>query len=81
MTNIYAPAQNGIIPVVPVNTTWIVPVALAVLSLAMSSWSSYTNQDRITSQRITVVETNRRNDNARLDRIENKVDELLRRVH
>lgn len=55
-------------------------VLLALLSLLVSGWVGYGHQHEDTAVRISVLETQRKDDHDRLERIEIKVDELLRRV-
>lgn len=55
---------------------WFV-VALAIFSLAVSSFVGYSNNDKAISERVSVVETQQRNDGARLERIERKLDSVL----
>ena len=57
------------------------------LELALSAFTGYTHNDKDISNRVSVVETQQRNDglrqdstDKRLQRIEDKVDRLLERV-
>lgn len=64
----------------PVDWKTYVPVIIAIASLMISGFLGYTNTDKAVASRITAVETQQRNDTGRLDRIENKVDEVLREL-
>ena len=55
------------------NST-IVAVALALAGFAISAYAAYSHNDKETAQRITVVETQQRNDGKTIERVENKVD-------
>lgn len=53
---------------------------VALLSLALSAFVGYTRTDRETAARITAVEVQQKNDHDGIGRVENKVDELNRKV-
>ena len=58
----------------------ILPVVLALFSLAVSGWASYTNNDKELASRITAVETQQKNDSKGLDRIESKVEKIESKI-
>ena len=51
-------------------------VAIAVLSFLVSAYVGYSHNDKETASRISVVETQQKNDGATIQRIEGKVDTL-----
>lgn len=65
---------------IPNKRDWILPIVIALLSLAVSAYAGYSHNDKELAQRISVVETQQKNDGKGLERIENKVDRLLERV-
>lgn len=63
----------------------IVPILLALLSLVVSGYVGYSNNDKAVAVEIATLKTQRSGDKEQLDRIErtvnrleNKVDDLLR---
>ena len=54
----------------------IASVILAMLAFLVSAYAGYSSNDKETAQRITVVETQQKNDGAAINRIEGKVDTL-----
>lgn len=52
-------------------------IALAILSLAMSTYAAYSHNDKAIEHRLTVVETQQQVDAGRLERMENKIDRLV----
>ena len=62
---------------VPTKRDWIVPIAIATASLAASAFANYNSTDKETASRISIVETQQKNDGQRLERIEGKIDRLL----
>ena len=54
----------------------IASVILAMLAFLVSAYAGYSHNDKETAQRITVVETQQKNDGAAINRIEGKVDTL-----
>jgi propanediol dehydratase large subunit len=56
--------------------SYALPIALAGVSLVVSGWSSYTNNDKAFAQRLTAVETQQLNDGRSLQRIEQNLDEI-----
>jgi len=58
-----------------------VTIVIALLSLVMSGYNGYNNNDRANVQRITAVEAKQTNSDQRLDRIENKLDQILEEVY
>jgi hypothetical protein len=68
---------------IPSKQDWIGPVVaivVALVSLALSGYASYSHNDKDLTGRIIAVETQQKNDDSRLERIEQKVDRLLDRV-
>lgn len=65
---------------VPTKLDWLLPLALALLSLAVSGWSNYNRTDREMSNRVTAVETQQRNDGLQLERIERRVERVDEKV-
>lgn len=65
---------------VPTKRDWIVPVLLALMALAVSAYAGYSSTDKEMASRISVVETQQKNDGQRLERIEDKIDRLLEYV-
>ena len=65
---------------VPTKRDWIIPVGIAVMSMALSAYAAYSGNDKVLTSRVTAVETQQINDTRRLERIEDKVDRLLERV-
>lgn len=59
---------------------WVLPIALALLSLAVSGWANYNRTDKELTNRVTAVEVQQKNDGQRLERIENKLDRVLEAV-
>lgn len=57
----------------------LMPIILAVISMVLSGYITYNNNDKSIASRLSVVETNRENDVERLNRIEMKIDRLLSR--
>jgi hypothetical protein len=66
---------------ITVIATWILPLGIALISLAVSGWSSYSHNDKAVAQRISVVETQQTSDGKRLDRMEDKLDQILSEVY
>jgi peptidoglycan hydrolase CwlO-like protein len=60
----------------PTKRDWILPLAIAGLSITMSAFAAYNNNDKAITSRVVVIETQQKNDGARLERIENKIDKL-----
>lgn len=56
---------------------WLVPVLLALFSLAVSAYGAYARNDKEMAQRVTTVEVQQKNDGEAIDRIEKKVDRIL----
>ena len=54
----------------------IASVILAMLALLVSAYAGYSHNDKETTSRISVVETQQKNDGATIQRIEGKVDTL-----
>ncbi len=54
-----------------------VSVGLALLSAMCAGYSEYNHNDRDIIQRVSVLESHRSDDSSRLDRIENKLDQLI----
>jgi hypothetical protein len=61
---------------VPTKRDWLLPLVLAGLSFAVTAYASYSSNDKATATRITVVETQQKNDDRRLERIETKIDKM-----
>jgi hypothetical protein len=61
-------------------SSYFLPIAIALVSLAVSAYAGYSVNDKSIAQRITAVEVQQSNDKDRLVRIENKLDELARRL-
>jgi hypothetical protein len=59
-----------------VKTEWLLPLVIAGVSLAVSSWASYTSNDKELTSRVTAIETQQKNDLKSIDRIETKLDKL-----
>jgi hypothetical protein len=59
---------------VPTKRDWLIPVVLALLSLAASAFANYNDNDKNLTSRIAVVENQQKNDTQRLERIETKLD-------
>lgn len=55
----------------------IATIVIALLSLAVSAFVSYTHNDKEMASRIAVVETQQKNDHDGINRVEVKVDKLL----
>lgn len=55
----------------------IVAVVIALLSLIVSGYASYSHNDKEISNRVTAVEVQQRNDTDGIKRVEGKVDRLL----
>lgn len=55
----------------------IATIVIAVLSLALSAFASYTTNDKETNSRVVKIETRQEDDAHRLDRIENKLDRIF----
>ena len=53
------------------------PFVLAGLSLLGTLYMNFTHNDRENAQKISALESHRVDDNARLDRIETKLDSLV----
>lgn len=53
-------------------------IILALLSFVVTAYASYAHNDKELTSRIAVLETHRTDDKERLDRIETKIDSLLR---
>jgi hypothetical protein len=64
----------------PTRRDWLLPLAMAGLSLVVSGWVNYSSNDKITIGRVVAVETQQKNDGQRLERIENKLDKILERI-
>jgi len=63
------------------KSTWVLPIVLALVSLVVSAYTSYNSNDKAIAQRISVVETKQANDAERVNRIENKLDQILQEVY
>lgn len=57
---------------------WLLPLIIALTSLAITAFASYSSNDKALSQRITAVETKQGETQPRLIRIEDKVDDLVK---
>lgn len=62
------------------NYQWLLPLILALVSLAVSAFASYSTTDKETAQRLTKLETKDQSAEDRLKRIELKVDRLEDKV-
>ncbi len=51
------------------------------MSLLVSGYTSYSNNDKTIASRISVVETKQSNSDDRLDRMETKLDQILQEVY
>lgn len=56
---------------------WIRLLIPIILSVMLSGVDTYYHNDRDLVQRVTALESHRQDDNGRLDRIENKIDQLI----
>lgn len=63
-------------PARPQLLATLIPVAVALASLAISAFTSYAGNDKTLTSRITAVETRQEDDRAALRRIEVKVDRI-----
>lgn len=57
-----------------------VPIGLTLLSLLVSAFVGYAYSAQVVGSRLSVVETQQRYEGARLDRMEDKIDEVLREL-
>ncbi len=55
-------------------------VIIALLSLLVSGWVGYSHQHETTDVRLSVIEAKDGDRDRRLERIETKLDEVLRRM-
>ena len=58
-------------------SSWAKPAAILLLGWAMSGLVGYFHQDNTINNRLTAVEIHQQDTSSRLDRIENKVDQVL----
>jgi len=65
---------------IPVKRDWVLTLVIAGLSVLLSAYVAYSNNDKAITSRVVVIETQQKNDEQRLERIENKVDRILERV-
>jgi hypothetical protein len=54
-----------------------VAIVIALLSLFLSAFVGYSHNDRDISNRVSVIETQQKNDGATIQRVESKVDRLV----
>ncbi len=64
----------------PFDLKWLLPLAIALLSLAISAYAGYSATDRETVQRITVTEAHQADDRKTLDEIKLAVKETDAKV-
>lgn len=55
----------------------LVAILVALLSLAVSAYAGYAHNDKDISNRVSVIETQQKNDGATIQRVEGKVDRLV----
>lgn len=55
-------------------------LGLAGVSLLVSAWVGYVKNDTTLVSRISVVETQQKNDGSKLERMENKLDRILEKL-
>lgn len=56
---------------------WMVPIIIALLSLAVSGFAAYSHNDKEIASRVTAVETQQKNDHEGIKELNEKVDRLL----
>ena len=65
---------------VPTKRDWLGPfvaIFLAFVTYAIAAYTSYSANDKVISNRVSVVETQQQNDGKRLERMEFKLDQVL----
>ena len=60
--------------------SWLIPIVISLLSLLASGFVAYSHEREQTNTNLAVIDARQQDDRARLDRIEQKIDAILRKL-